>query len=156
MFLTSGTLVQYLCDWGPTSDVKQEKFDIPKETYAKDSAKPYSISLHFISLQNVVYCDYCNLDHWQQISFIQESECSNFHTRKSIWKFYLQYGGHLASISICNWLESGHGHLPQVYCQIYFIGYCKTSSISRTKFQNLNVSCPLLQLSLPNPLKPGV
>ena len=34
--------------------------------------------------------------------------------------------------------------------------YRKTSSISRTKFQNLNVSCSLLQLSLPNPLKPGV
>ena len=82
MVLTSGTLVQYLCDWGLTSDVKQEKLDITKETYAKDSAKPYFISLHFISLQNVVYCDYCNLDHWQQISFIQESECSNFHARK--------------------------------------------------------------------------
>ena len=32
----------------------------------------------------------------------------------------------------------------------------KTSSISRTKFQNLNVSCILLQLSLLNSLKPGV
>ena len=34
--------------------------------------------------------------------------------------------------------------------------YRKTSSISRTKFQNLNVSCIILQLSSPNPLKPGV
>ena len=34
--------------------------------------------------------------------------------------------------------------------------YRKTSSISRTKYQNLNVSCFLLQWSLPNPLKPGV
>ena len=34
--------------------------------------------------------------------------------------------------------------------------YRKTSSISRTKSQNLNVSCILLQLSLLNPLKPGV
>ena len=34
--------------------------------------------------------------------------------------------------------------------------YHKTSSISRTKSQNLNVSCLLLQWSLPNPLKPGV
>ena len=32
----------------------------------------------------------------------------------------------------------------------------KTSSISRTKSPNLNVSCLALQLSLPNPLKPGV
>ena len=34
--------------------------------------------------------------------------------------------------------------------------YRKTSSISRTKYQNLNVSCILLQLSSLNPLKPGV
>ena len=34
--------------------------------------------------------------------------------------------------------------------------YHKTFSISRTKYQNLNVSCLLLQWSLPNPLKPGV
>ena len=34
--------------------------------------------------------------------------------------------------------------------------YRKTSSISRTKFQNLNVSCILLQLSSLNALKPGV
>ena len=34
--------------------------------------------------------------------------------------------------------------------------YRKTSSISRTKFQNLNVSCILSQLSSLNPLKPGV
>ena len=34
--------------------------------------------------------------------------------------------------------------------------YRKISSISRTKSQNLNVSCLLLQWSLPNPLKPGV
>ena len=33
--------------------------------------------------------------------------------------------------------------------------YRKTSGISRTKSQNLNVSCILLQLSSPNPLKPG-
>ena len=34
--------------------------------------------------------------------------------------------------------------------------YRKTSSISRTKSQNLNVSCILLQLSSLNPLKTGV
>ena len=49
------------------------------------------------------------------------------------------------SVPVMSWIHS--------FCQ-----YRKTSSISRTKFQNLNVSCPLLhlQLSLPNPLKPGV
>ena len=34
--------------------------------------------------------------------------------------------------------------------------YRKTSGINRTKSQNLNVSCILLQLSSLNPLKPGV
>ena len=34
--------------------------------------------------------------------------------------------------------------------------YRKTSCISRTKVQNLNVSCILMQLSSLNPLKPGV
>ena len=34
--------------------------------------------------------------------------------------------------------------------------YRKTSGISRTKSQNLYISCLLLQWSLPNPLKPGV
>ena len=34
--------------------------------------------------------------------------------------------------------------------------YRKTSSINRTKSQNLNVSCIPLQLSSLNPLKPGV
>ena len=34
--------------------------------------------------------------------------------------------------------------------------YRKTSSISRIKSQNLNVSRLLLQWPLPNPLKPGV
>ena len=32
----------------------------------------------------------------------------------------------------------------------------QTSSISRNKYQNWNVSCLVLQLSLLNPLKPGV
>ena len=33
--------------------------------------------------------------------------------------------------------------------------YCLSSSIRHNKSQNLNVSCLVLQLSLPNPLKPG-
>ena len=37
-----------------------------------------------------------------------------------------------------------------------FETYRKISNISRTNFQNLNVSHLVLQLSLPNPLKPGV
>ena len=47
------------------------------------------------------------------------------------------------------------------YCKLLWGGNCydiyhKTSSISRTKSQNLNVSHLVLQLSLPNPLKPNV
>ena len=34
--------------------------------------------------------------------------------------------------------------------------YCEISDIRRTKFQNLNISRLVLQLSLPNPLGPGV
>ena len=34
--------------------------------------------------------------------------------------------------------------------------YQQTSNTSRTKFQNLNVYRPILQMSLANPLKPGV
>ena len=39
---------------------------------------------------------------------------------------------------------------------IQVMAYRKTSSIIRTKSQNLNVSHLALQLSLPNPLKPNV
>ena len=39
---------------------------------------------------------------------------------------------------------------------IFKYKYRKTSSKSRTKSPHLNVSCLLLQSSLPNPLKPGV
>ena len=42
-------------------------------------------------------------------------------------------------------------------CFLYMqITYRQSSNISRTKFQNLNVSRLVLQLYLPNPLKPGV
>ena len=44
----------------------------------------------------------------------------------------------------------------QQVTEIQKVYYCKTSSISRTKSQSLNVSCILLQVSLLNPLKPGV
>ena len=36
------------------------------------------------------------------------------------------------------------------------ISYRKVSNIRRTKFQNLNDSRLVLQLSVPNPLKPSV
>ena len=39
---------------------------------------------------------------------------------------------------------------------LHYRKYCKISNISRTKYQNLNDSRLILQLSLPNPLKPDV
>ena len=51
-----------------------------------------------------------------------------------------------------------HAILKSMCCS--FVGtygdYRPTSNTSRTKFQNLNVSRPVLELSLPNPLQPGV
>ena len=38
----------------------------------------------------------------------------------------------------------------------HYDDYRKTFSTSHTKSQNLNVSCILLQVSSPKPLKPGV
>ena len=48
------------------------------------------------------------------------------------------------------------GSSPNIRLSSPNFHYNKTSSISRTKSQNLNVSCLLLQWSLSNPLKPGV
>ena len=42
------------------------------------------------------------------------------------------------------------------YQMLYHVSYCQTSNISCTKSQNINASCLVLQLSLPNPLKPGI
>ena len=38
----------------------------------------------------------------------------------------------------------------------YKIDYSKISNIRRTNLQNFNISYPVLQLALPNPLKPGI
>ena len=42
-----------------------------------------------------------------------------------------------------------------IMAAVYHV-YCKISNIKGTKSQNLNVSRLILQLSLPNPMKPGV
>ena len=41
-------------------------------------------------------------------------------------------------------------------CSVWFVNYCKISNISCTKSQNFSNFRLLLQLSLPNPLKPSV
>ena len=47
-------------------------------------------------------------------------------------------------------------HYTDVQQDAIISGYRKISNISRTKSQNLNKSRLVLQLSLPNPLQPGV
>ena len=44
----------------------------------------------------------------------------------------------------------------RVQCHTLRVIYRQTSDISRTKSKNINVSRLVMQLSLPNPLKPGV
>ena len=72
----------------------------------------------------------------------------------ALWKH--RFRSTLAQVMVCCltapspylnqcWFTCG---IPRRYCQIF--------SISCTKSQHLNISCLALQLSLPNPLKPGV
>ena len=60
--------------------------------------------------------------------------------------------GRLFSIGL-NEIKQGMSFISHA---LISVTYRKTCSISRTKFQSLNVSCVLLQLSSLNPLKPGV
>ena len=57
-----------------------------------------------------------------------------------------------------NWVISVSGNGKSHTCLVpcHNLNYRKTSNISHTKPQNLNVSCILVQLSSLNPLKPGV
>ena len=54
----------------------------------------------------------------------------------------------LQEVRNCQKMSLGPNFVVSIYRQI--------SNISCTKFQNLNVSCLVLQLYLPNPLKPDV
>ena len=47
-------------------------------------------------------------------------------------------------------------YFAAIWHQYQEINYRQSFNIEHTKFQNLNVSSLGLQLSLPNPLKPGV
>ena len=89
----------------------------------------------------------------------------SMHSRKSLWSISLSQ----------NCAKNSENHSPNDACNLQIwpvsfsytlikkinrpspkFNYRKTSSISRAKSQNLNVSCILLQLSSFNPLKPGV
>ena len=58
----------------------------------------------------------------------------------------------------CPFLNLFYAHINDWFIIIMTFGeiYRKVSNIRRTKSQNLNASRLILQLSLPNPLKPGV
>ena len=75
----------------------------------------------------------------------------------------------MKSLGVYNWyVENTTMQVYGAWIRIYYVlcsktystcgnlFYRKTSSISRTKSQNLNVCHLVLQLSLPNPLKPNV
>ena len=54
------------------------------------------------------------------------------------------------------WTHTESCQLQQIMIFQWFCGYHKVSNIRRTKSQNLNDPRLILQMSLPNPLKPGV
>ena len=93
---------------------------------------------------------------WYIISFLAISfflnslyffkySCTNIFHRRSLYTFY----------SI--WIIFNPSMDEQLH-QLYNVGwnYRKVSNIRRTKYQNLNDSRLVLQLSVPNPLKPSV
>ena len=76
-----------------------------------------------------------------------------FHVITSSW-----YGNH-SMYGLSQW-ETLHcnvvSHWLSPYTEWYLMIYSQTSNIRCTKSQYLNVSPLVLQLALPNPLKPGV
>ena len=125
--------------------------------------------------------EYCQLDPWEQISAKPQSKFIHFQSRNVVSKITLLISwSHLPWDNESNpcclavgvalpcllclfcltWIQGG-GHNSQHCCgtgynKQFIRCYRKTSSISRTKSQSLNVSCSLLQVSSLNPLKPGV
>ena len=69
---------------------------------------------------------------------------------------FVQSRGHCLSCIYTSWYRPGlslHKHGNQQNC--YYVNYHKISNIRRTESQHLNDSHLVLQLSVPNPLKPG-
>ena len=67
-----------------------------------------------------------------------------------MWRIVINY------ISVLTLFPQGQFIFKQVNWFVTVVIYRKTSSISQTKSQNINVSCIPLQLSSLNPLKPCV
>ena len=96
------------------------------------------------------------------------SKFKHFHSRKCIWKCRLRNFVCFFRNILCvmffnvyradNISANGHHDFTQFDGMLTWapFTYRKVSNIRRTKSQNLNATRPTLQLSLPNPLKPGV
>ena len=146
---------------------------IPPSHY-KDNSCPHSICL-ILSSQNCgaknrnIERPWPKFNHsWRRSGCISMPNFRPFvtmHSRKSLWSISLSQ----------NCAKNSENHSPNDACNLQIwpvsfsytqikkintpspkFNYRKTSSISRAKSQNLNVSCILLQLSSFNPLKPGV
>ena len=61
-----------------------------------------------------------------------------------------------AEVHVMSFCCQGSSHYQGPILLMIFPLYCQISNISRTKSQTLNDSGLALQLSLPNPLKPGI
>ena len=87
------------------------------------------------------------------------STCSN-HLSRSLWKTAVIFSmprflrSEAEGVSYWSLVQQIKWIIEQ--SQSTTLNYCPTSNISHTKFQNIKVSHLALQLSLPNPLKPGV
>ena len=105
---------------------------------------------------------------YQFISYL-ELHCNNCLCTKyapNIIKFWILHKKNNNDDILFSWLErcvllwTPPGDYAHLLEYIFWLHPChkyrKTSCISRTKFQNLNVSCILMKLPLLTPLKPGV
>ena len=89
--------------------------------------------------------------------FINPPKCIFYSNKKicSIFVFFVNKCSdkcYIFIVSLCERFASSGMGIQYACININ----CQTSNIRHTKSQNLNVSCLILQLSLPNPLKSGV
>ena len=117
---------------------------------------------------------HCYLEHWappakaeiilcmcitneRQLYIVKSSLIGWAHTQnhpcKSSGSLFQQQNQLCLNYSKRVWYTQWLFHSWNEYGWIY---YRKISNIRCTKFPNFNVSCLVLQLSLPNPMKPGV
>ena len=104
--------------------------------------------------------------HYRLLYLVVMSNLLNFYAGQLGWRWVCYgVGGALWSVSgqlTRDYRRSEAGfdstpiHIGCLFLWLWVMSYRKTSSMSRTKYQSLNVSCILLQLSSLSPLKPCV